>query len=69
MLNESYNDLFYEVEENNYDEDLFSILTYLRSAVASNLRMINVEENEIEGTISPSFLIGKTHFIFQEDYT
>jgi len=68
MLDEGYNDLFYEVDENNYDEDLFSILAYLRSAVASNLRMISVEESEIEGTISPSFLIGKSHFIFQEDY-
>ena len=68
MLDEGYNDLFYEVDENNYDEDLFSILAYLRSAVVSNLRMIENGGSEIEGTISPSFLIGESHFIFQEDF-
>lgn len=68
MLDEGYNDLFFYVGENNYNEDLFSILSYLNTAVNSNLRMIKEERNEIEGTMSPSFLVGKSHFVFQEDF-
>ncbi|MBS7320375.1 MAG: hypothetical protein KIG55_02120 [Myroides sp.] len=68
MLKEGYGELFYEVHENNYNQELFSIFAYLDSAVSANLRMINEEKTFIEGTISPSFLIGKSFFIFQEDF-
>lgn len=68
MLFEGYNELFFYVDENNYNEDLFSILAYLDSAVSSNLRMREAGAGEIEGTISPSFLVEKSHFIFMEDF-
>lgn len=68
MIEEGYNELFFYVGENNYNEDLFSILAYLDAAVSSNLRMIETGTDEIEGTISPSFLVEKSHFIFMEDF-
>lgn len=68
ILDDSYINLFSEVSENNLNEDLFSIIAYLKSAVSANIRMIEENSSVIEGTISPSFLAGKTFFIFQEDF-
>lgn len=67
ILDDSYINLFSEVSENNLNEDLFSIIAYLKSAVSANIRMIEEKYSVIEGTISPSFLVGKSHFVFQED--
>lgn len=68
MLDEGFSELFYIVEENRYNQELYSILAYLKSATASNLRMLQQNSNVITGTMSPSFLVGKTFFIFQEDF-
>lgn len=68
MLDDGYSVIFYEVNEKKYDVELFSLISYLKSAVSANLRMKNENSNFIRGTISPSFLIGKSNFIFQEDF-
>lgn len=67
ILDNSYLTIFSYVDENNYNKDLFSILANLKSAVSANIRMLNENKKIIEGTISPTFLIDKSFFIFQED--
>jgi hypothetical protein len=68
MLDDGYSVILYEVNEKRYDVQLFSLISYMKAAVSANLRMKNEKSNFIRGTISPSFLIGKSNFIFQEDF-
>lgn len=68
MLDDGYSVLLYEVNEKKYDIELFSLISYLKAAVSANLRMKNENLDFISGTISPSFLVGKSNFIFQEDF-
>lgn len=68
MLDDGYSVMLYEVNEKKYDVELFSLISYLKAAVSANLRMKNENSNFLKGTISPSFLIGKSNFIFQEDF-
>lgn len=68
ILDDGYSIILYEVNEKKYDVEIFSLISYLKAAVSANLRMKNENSNFIRGTISPSFLIGKSNFIFQEDF-
>lgn len=68
MIDESIGDLMYQVDSGKKNQELFSMISYLYSAVSANLRMLNNNETEIYGTISPSFLVGKSLFLFQEDF-
>lgn len=67
MLDGAYGDLIYEVNEQSLDMNLFSIIGYLKSAVASNIRALDTNSPVITGTLSPTFLVDKTFFTFQED--
>ncbi|WP_146185951.1 hypothetical protein [Flavobacterium album] len=66
MLDQSYQDLVHEVTEQNFDMTSYSGISYLKSAVAANLRAI-ANHSELTGTLSPSFLVDKTFFMFEED--
>lgn len=68
MLDAKYSTILSEINDKKYNIELFSIISYLKAAVSANLRMHNENSNIISGTISPSFLIGKSNFIFQEDF-
>lgn len=68
MIEESIGDLMYQVDSGKKNQELFSMISYLNAAVSANLRMLNNNETQISGTISPSFLVGKSLFLFQEDF-
>lgn len=67
MLDETYSQLIYEIKKQSLNLELYSIISYLKSAVAANIRAIENNTATIEGTLSPTFLTGKTFFAFQED--
>lgn len=68
MIDESIGDFMYQVDPGKKNQELFSMISYLNAAVSANLRMLNNNETEITGTISPSFLVDKSLFLFQEDF-
>lgn len=59
--------LFDDVDTQNLNQEIFSPIYCLKSAVMANLRAIEENSSIITGTISPAFLAGKTMFMFQED--
>ncbi|MEL1242648.1 hypothetical protein AAEO56_00125 [Flavobacterium sp. DGU11] len=67
MLDQSYQDLVHEVIDKNLDMTSYSGISYLKSAVGANLRAIAAHSTVIEGTLSPTFLVDRTFFMFQED--
>ncbi len=67
MLDEGYQEYIHEITKNGLDLTLYSGISYLKSAVAANLRAIANNSSVITGTLSPTFLVDRTFFMFQED--
>lgn len=67
ILDNTYLYLFDDVDTQNLNQEIFSPIYCLKSAVMANLRAIEENSSIITGTISPAFLAGKTMFMFQED--
>lgn len=56
-----------DVDDNNFELDLFSPIYCIKSAVLANLRAVENSSSTITGTMMPTFLTGRTMFLFQED--
>lgn len=67
ILDDGIPSLVTDIKENNKDELLFSTIGYLKAATVSNIRKIENELIEVQGTVSPFFLAGNDWFSFQED--
>lgn len=67
ILDDGIPSIITDIKENNKDELLYSTIGYLKAATVSNIRKMNSESKEIQGTVSPFFLAGNDWFSFQED--